>query len=80
MATSQSLQQACHGTNAFWCIHRDHFAVRKNEKAFCMIAIDQPHKQNIAVIKGYKGAIGLTEDKYNAFLLSLSFYPYLTSR
>ena len=50
--------------------HRDHFAVRKVEKAFSMIAIDQPNKQTIAVIKGYRGAIGLTEDKYKAFFLS----------
>ena len=37
-----------------------------------MIAIDQPHNQNIAVIKAYRGTIGLTEDKYKAFFLSLS--------
>ena len=38
-----------------------------------MIAIDQPHNQNIAVIKVYRGTIGLTEDKYKAFFsLSLS--------
>ena len=33
-----------------------------------MIAIDQANKQNIAVIKGNEGAIGLTEDKYKAAL------------
>ena len=45
-----------------------------------MIAIDQPHKQTIAVIKGFKGAIGRTEDIYKAFCLSLSFCQYfLTS-
>ena len=36
-----------------------------------MIAIDQPHKQNIAVVKGDRGAIGIFEDKYKAFYLSL---------
>ena len=41
-----------------------------------MIAIDQPHKHNIAVIKGDRGAIGIFEDKYNAFFLSLSFCQY----
>ena len=45
-------------------IHRDHFAPRKTYKAFSMIAIYQPHNQNIAVIKAYRGTIGLTEDKY----------------
>ena len=72
MATSHSSRQACPETNAFWCIHRDHFAIPKIEKAFCLFAIDQPHKQNIAVIKGNRGVIGLTEDKYKAFFLSLS--------
>ena len=37
-----------------------------------MIAIDQQYKQYIAVIKAYIGTIGLTEDKYKAFFLSLS--------
>ena len=37
-----------------------------------MIAIDQPHNKNIAVIKAYRGIIGLTEDKYKVFSLSLS--------
>ena len=38
-----------------------------------MIAIDQPHNQNIAVINAYRGTIGLTEDKNKAFFsLSLS--------
>ena len=48
---------------------RDYFAVRKIEKktTFSVIAIDQAHKQNIAVIKSDRGAIGLTE------ALSLSF-------
>ena len=32
-----------------------------------MIAIDQPHNQYIAVIKAYRGTIGLTEDKYKSF-------------
>ena len=36
-----------------------------------MIAIDQPHNQNIAVIKAYRGSIGQTEDKYKAFFLYL---------
>ena len=72
MATSQSSRQAYPGTNAVWCIHRDHFAFRKIDKAFSMIAIDQPHNQNIAVIKAYRGTISLTEDKYKALFLSLS--------
>ena len=44
-----------------------------------MIAIDQRHNKNIAVIKAYRGTIGLTEDKYKAFFsLSLSlFLPIL---
>ena len=37
-----------------------------------LIVIDLPHNQNIAVIKAYRGTIGLTEDKYKAFFLSLS--------
>ena len=36
-----------------------------------MIAIDQPHNQNVAVIKAYIGTIGLTEDKYKVFSLFL---------
>ena len=72
MATSQSSRQAYPGINAFWCIHRDHFAFRKFDKAFSMIAIDQPHNQNIAVIKAYRGTIGITEDNYKAYSLSLS--------
>ena len=37
-----------------------------------MIVIDQVYRQNIAVIKCYRGAIGLTEDKYKrSFFLSL---------
>ena len=75
MATNQSSRQAYPGINAFWCIHRDLLAFRKIYKAFSMIAIDQPHNQNIAVIKVYRGTIGLTEDKYKAFF-SLSFFQY----
>ena len=41
-----------------------------------MIAIDQPHNQNIAVIKAYRGTIGITEDNYKAYSLSL-FLPIL---
>ena len=37
-----------------------------------MIAIDQPNNQNMAVVKAYRGTIGLTEDKYKAIFLSLS--------
>ena len=72
MATSHSSRQAYPGTNTFRCIHRDHFALRITDKAFSMIAIDQPHNQNIAVIKAYRGTFGLTEDKYKVFSLSLS--------
>ena len=41
-----------------------------------MIAKDQPHNQNIAVIKAYRGTIDLTEDKYKAFSLSISSNTY----
>ena len=51
---------------------QDHFAVRKIDKAFSMIAIDQPHKLYIVVIKVYIGTIGLTVDIYKAIFLSLS--------
>ena len=37
-----------------------------------MIAIDQPHNQNIAVIIAYRGNIGLTEDTYKKISLCLS--------
>ena len=42
---------------------RGHFSIRKTEKAFSMIAIDQAHEQNNAVIKCDGGAIELTVDK-----------------
>ena len=42
---------------------RGHFAVRKTEKTFSTMAIDQAHEQNNAVSKGDGGAIGLTEDQ-----------------
>ena len=43
-----------------------------------MIAKDQPHNQNIAVIKAYRGTIGLAEDKYKAFFsLFLPILPKL---
>ena len=41
-----------------------------------MTAIAQAHKQNIAVIKGDRDAIGLSEDQYKAFFLSLFFGQY----
>ena len=37
-----------------------------------MIAIDQPHNQNIAVIKAYRGTIGLLKINIKFFSLSLS--------
>ena len=40
-----------------------------------MIAIDQPHNQNIAVIKAYRGTIGVTEIIIK-LILSLSFFQY----
>ena len=43
------------------------FYLRKIDKAFFMIAIDKPHNQNIAVIKAYRGTIGVNEDNYKAF-------------
>ena len=42
---------------------RGHFAVRKTEKTFSIMAIDQAHEQNNAVSKGDRGVIGLTEDQ-----------------
>ena len=42
---------------------RGHFAVRKLEKTFSTMAIDQAHEQNNAVSKCDGGAIGLTEDQ-----------------
>ena len=43
-----------------------------------MIAMDQPYNQIIAVIKTYRGTIGLTEDKYKAFFsLFLQILPNL---
>ena len=42
---------------------RGHFVVRKTEKTFSSMVIDQAHEQNNAVIKGDGGAIGLTEDQ-----------------
>ena len=44
-----------------------HFAYRKIYQVFSMIAVDQPHNQNTAVIKAYRGTFGLTEDRYKAF-------------
>ena len=77
MVTSQSLRLAYPGTNAFWCINIDHFAFRKIDKAFYIIAKDQPHNQNIAVIKAYRGTIGPTEDNYQAFFSV--FLPILSN-
>ena len=76
MATSQSSRQAYSGTNAFWGIHRDHFAFRKIDKPYFLIAIDQPHNQNIAVKEAYRCTIGLNEDKYKVLFFSL-FLPLL---
>ena len=45
-----------------------------------MIVIDQPHNQNIAFIKVYRGTISLTEDKYKAFFLPLSSNTSLSIR
>ena len=54
------------------------FAVRKIGNAFSMIAIDQPHNQNFAVIKAYRGTISLTEDKHKPFFsLFLPILPNL---
>ena len=51
---------------------KDNFAIRKLEKTFSMIVIHQSHKQIITAIRGDRGAIGLTEDKYKVFFLSHS--------
>ena len=42
--------------------HKGNFVVHKSKKEFSAIAIDQAHEQNNAVIKGDRGAVGLTED------------------
>ena len=38
------------------------FTVRKSERVFSAIAIDQAHEQNNASVKGDGGAVGLTEN------------------
>ena len=42
--------------------HKGNFVVQKSKKEFSAIAIDQAHEQNNTVIKGDRGAVGLTED------------------
>ena len=43
---------------------------RNIDKAFSMIAIDQPYNQYFAVIIAYRATIGLTEDLVFFFSLS----------
>ena len=38
------------------------FVVKKSKRAFSAIAIDQAHDQNNASVKGYGGAVSLTEN------------------
>ncbi len=38
------------------------FTVKKTKRAFSYIATDQPHEQNNACVKGYRGAVGLTQN------------------
>ena len=42
--------------------HNGNFVVHKSDRNFSLLALDQAHEQNDAVIKGDGGAIGLTED------------------
>jgi len=42
--------------------HDGNFVVRKTGRVFSIIAIDQAHEQNNALIKGDGGAIGLTNN------------------
>ena len=42
--------------------HQGNFVVHKYDRNFSAMAIDEPHEQNNAVIKGDGGAIGVTED------------------
>ena len=42
--------------------YKGNFVVHKSNRDFSGLAIDQAHEQNIAVINGDGGAIGLTED------------------
>ena len=41
--------------------YQGNFVVHKSDRNFSAMAIDQAHKQNNAVIKGNRGAIGVTE-------------------
>lgn len=43
-------------------VAKGNFVVHKSKREFSALAIDQAHEQNNAVIKGDRGAIGLTED------------------
>ena len=55
-----------------------HFAFRKIDQVFSMIAIDQPHNRNTAGIKACRGTFGLTEDKYKAFFFLFLIQYFLT--
>ena len=43
--------------------HKGNFATHKSRREFSALATDQAHEHNNAVIKGDRGAIGLTEDE-----------------
>ena len=43
--------------------HKGNFVIHKSRRKFSVLAIDQAHEHNNAVIKGDRGAIRLTEDE-----------------
>ena len=43
--------------------HAGHFVVKKSERAFSHIALDQNHEQQNAILKGDGGIVGITEDE-----------------
>ena len=72
MNINQPLRQACleqMHSDVYTENFRDHFAIRKIEKVFSMIAVDQAQKQNIVVLKYDRGLVLLA---YKAFFLSRS--------
>ena len=47
----------------FELFHAGHFVVKKSERAFSLIALDQNHEQQNAILKGDGGIVGITEDE-----------------
>ena len=43
--------------------HAGHFVVKKSERGFSLIALDQNHEQQNAILKGDGGIVGITEDE-----------------